>query len=116
MGAGAVGVGIAIQNFPRVRLHLMPRKLSGVRAERVLRASSGAAAAVRRAVHHLLAGYCAARRIRFQPAAARQMIHVVVEELIPRCAGRERRHSNIGTSVLPFGFIDGDVALMSRWG
>lgn len=104
MGALALSIGIAIQNFPEGAIISMP-----LRSEKISKGKAFFYGIVSGAVEPVgaLITICAASLI--IPAlpyllsfAAGAMIYVVVEELIPEMS--EGRHSNIGTIFFAAGF------------
>lgn len=104
MGALALSLGIAIQNFPEGAIISMPLRAEGVSKKKAFLygALSGAVEPVGAALTILAAGFV----IPFLPYllsfAAGAMIYVVVEELIPEMS--EGKHSNLGTLLFAAGF------------
>lgn len=104
LGALALSIGIAIQNFPEGAIISMP-----LRAEGLSRKKSFVYGALSGAVEPVTALFMIFFAEHFVPAmpyllsfAAGAMIYVVVEELIPEMS--EGRHSNIGTVFFAVGF------------
>lgn len=104
MGALALSIGIAIQNFPEGAIISMPLRAEGVSKPRafVYGVLSGAVEPVGAFLTILAARYV----IPFLPYllsfAAGAMLYVVVEELIPEMS--QGHHSNIGTLLFAAGF------------
>lgn len=105
MGALALSLGIAIQNFPEGAIISMPLRAEGVSKGRAFLygALSGAVEPLGAALTILAAGFV----IPFMPYllsfAAGAMVYVVVEELIPEMS--EGKHSNVGTILFAAGFV-----------
>ena len=104
MGALALSLGIAIQNFPEGAIISMPLRAEGVGKPRAFLYGvlSGAVEPVGAFLTILAAKYV----IPFLPYllsfAAGAMLYVVVEELIPEMS--QGHHSNIGTVLFAAGF------------
>lgn len=104
MGALALSLGIAIQNFPEGAIISMPLRAEGVGKSRAFLYGvlSGAVEPVGAFLTILAARYV----IPFLPYllsfAAGAMLYVVVEELIPETS--QGHHSNIGTVLFAAGF------------
>ncbi len=104
MGALALSLGIAIQNFPEGAIISMPLRAEGISKGKAFLygALSGAVEPIGAALTILAAGYV----IPFLPYllsfAAGAMLYVVVEELIPEMS--EGQHSNTGTVLFAAGF------------
>lgn len=104
MGALALSLGIAIQNFPEGAIISMPLRAEGVGKPRAFLYGvlSGAVEPIGAFLTILAAGYV----IPFLPYllsfAAGAMLYVVVEELIPEMS--QGHHSNIGTVLFAAGF------------
>ena len=115
MGALALSLGIAIQNFPEGAIISMPLATGGMgRPGRAFAAGalSRAVAPNRGALTILAAGLIVPVLPYLLSFAAGAMIYVVVEELIPEMS--EGRHSNVGTLCFALGFtvmLALDVAL-----
>lgn len=114
MGAFALAIGIAIQNFPEGAIISMPLHAEGVGKKRsfLYGVLSGAVEPAASVITILLSD----RIIPFLPYllsfSAGAMIYVVIEELIPEMS--EGEHSNIGTILFALGFglmMTLDVAL-----
>lgn len=114
MGALALSIGIAIQNFPEGAIISMPLRAAGMKKSKAF--LYGILSGIVEPIAALLTIF-ATRFI--EPAlpyllsfAAGSMIYVVVEELVPEMA--EGEHSNIGTIFFAVGFtvmMSLDVAL-----
>lgn len=104
MGALALSLGIAIQNFPEGAIISMPLKAEGVSKGRAFLygALSGAVEPVGAVFTILAAAYVVPLLPYLLSFAAGAMIYVVVEELIPEMS--EGKHSNIGTVLFAAGF------------
>lgn len=105
MGALALSLGIAIQNFPEGAIISMPLKAEGIsRGKAFLYGTlSGAVEPLGAFWTILLAEHVTPFLPYFLSFAAGAMIYVVVEELIPEMS--EGAHSNIGTIVFSAGFV-----------
>lgn len=104
MGALALSLGIAIQNFPEGAIISMPLRAEGVSKKKAFfyGALSGAVEPVGAALTILAAGVVVPLLPYLLSFAAGAMIYVVVEELIPEMS--EGKHSNIGTLLFAAGF------------
>lgn len=114
MGALALSIGIAIQNFPEGAIISMPLCAEGVSKRRAFwyGTLSGAVEPLGAALTILAASLIQPALPYFLSFAAGAMIYVVVEELIPEMS--EGKHSNIGTIFFAVGFtimMSLDVAL-----
>lgn len=104
MGALALSLGIAIQNFPEGAIISMPLRAEGVSKGKAFLygALSGAVEPVGAVLTILAAGYVVPFLPYLLSFAAGAMIYVVVEELIPEAS--EGSHSNVGTVLFAVGF------------
>lgn len=104
MGALALSLGIAIQNFPEGAIISMPLRAEGVSKKKAFfyGALSGAVEPAGAALTMLAAGVVVPLLPYLLSFAAGAMIYVVVEELIPEMS--EGKHSNIGTLLFAAGF------------
>lgn len=104
MGALALSLGIAIQNFPEGAIISMPLRAEGVSKRRAFLygALSGAVEPVGAVLTILAAGLVVPFLPYLLSFAAGAMVYVVVEELIPEMS--EGRHSNVGTILFAAGF------------
>ncbi len=104
MGALALSLGIAIQNFPEGAIISMPLQAEGVSKGRAFLygALSGVVEPVGAALTILAAGFVVPLLPYLLSFAAGAMIYVVVEELIPEMS--EGKHSNVGTVLFAAGF------------
>lgn len=104
MGAFALSVGIAIQNFPEGAIISMPLKAEGVSKGKsfLYGAISGAVEPLAALITILLSGIMVPILPYLLSFAAGAMIYVVVEELIPEMS--EGEHSNVGTIFFAVGF------------
>ncbi len=104
MGALALSLGIAIQNFPEGAIISMPLKAEGEGRGRAFLYGtlSGAVEPVGALLTILAAGYVIPVLPYLLSFAAGAMIYVVVEELIPEMSSGQ--HSNVGTVFFAFGF------------
>lgn len=104
MGALALSLGIAIQNFPEGAIISMPLQAEGVGKGKAF--LYGAFSGVVKPIGAVLTILAARFVVPFLPYllsfAAGAMIYVVVEELIPEMS--EGKHSNIGTIFFAIGF------------
>ncbi|MGN1014851.1 MAG: ZIP family metal transporter [Butyricicoccus sp.] len=104
MGALALSLGIAIQNFPEGAIISMPLRAEGVRKSRAF--SYGVLSGVAEPIGALLTIAAASFIVPAMPYllsfAAGAMLYVVVEELIPEMSAGE--HSNVGTVLFAVGF------------
>lgn len=104
MGALALSLGIAIQNFPEGAIISMPLRAEGVSKRKAFLygALSGAVEPVGAALTILAAGFVVPLLPYLLSFAAGAMVYVVVEELIPEMS--EGKHSNVGTILFAAGF------------
>lgn len=104
MGALALSIGIAIQNFPEGAIISMPLRAEGMKKSKAFLGGvlSGVVEPVGAALTILAAGVIVPALPYLLSFAAGAMIYVVVEELIPEMS--EGRHSNIGTLFFAGGF------------
>ncbi len=104
MGALALSIGIAIQNFPEGAIISMPLKAEGMKRSKAF--LNGAASGIVEPLGALITIAAASFVIPALPYllsfAAGAMLYVVVEELIPEMSAGE--HSNIGTVFFALGF------------
>lgn len=105
MGAIALSLGIAIQNFPEGAIISMPLRAEGVSKGKsfLYGTLSGAVEPVGALITILLADFIVPALPYFLSFAAGAMLYVVVEELIPEMS--EGEHSNVGTLMFAFGFV-----------
>ncbi len=105
MGALALALGIAIQNFPEGAIISMPLQAEGMKKSRTF--LYGVLSGIVEPVGALLTIVAAGMVIPILPYllsfAAGAMIYVVVEELIPEMS--EGEHSNLGTICFAAGFV-----------
>ena len=114
MGALALAIGIAIQNFPEGAIISMPLKAEGESKTKafIYGVLSGVMEPVAAVLTILAAGIIVPVLPYLLSFAAGAMLYVVVEELIPEMS--EGKHSNIGTLMFSLGFtimMTLDVAL-----
>jgi len=104
MGALALSIGIAIQNFPEGAIISMPLKSEGMSKGRAFLygAMSGVVEPIAALVTILASDYIIGALPFLLCFAAGAMMYVVVEELIPEMAAGE--HSNGGTIAFTIGF------------
>ena len=104
MGALALSLGIAIQNFPEGAIISMPLRAEGVSKKKAFLygALSGAVEPIGAALTILAAGFFVPVLPYLLSFAAGAMLYVVVEELIPEMS--EGEHSNVGTILFAVGF------------
>ncbi len=104
MGALALSLGIAIQNFPEGAIISMPLRAEGIGRKKSFfyGALSGAVEPVGAALTVLAAGFVVPFLPYLLGFAAGAMVYVVVEELIPEMS--EGKHSNVGTVLFAAGF------------
>ena len=104
LGALALSIGIAIQNFPEGAIISMPLHSQGMgRGKACLYGIlSGAVEPVAALITILLSGLLIPVLPYFLSFAEGAMLYVVVEELIPEMS--EGKHSNIGTLMFAAGF------------
>lgn len=114
MGALALSIGIAIQNFPEGAIVSMPLCANGMSKKKACfwGIMSGAVEPLAAYITILLSGFLIPVLPYLLSFAAGAMFYVVIEELIPEMA--EGEHSNLGTLMFAFGFtlmMTLDVAL-----
>ncbi len=104
LGAFALSIGIAIQNFPEGAIISMPLKAEGVTKGKsfLYGVFSGVVEPLAAIVTILLSGIMVPILPYLLSFAAGAMLYVVVEELIPEMS--EGEHSNIGTILFAVGF------------
>ena len=104
MGAMALSIGIAIQNFPEGAIVSMPLRAGGMKKSKAFSYGilSGIVEPIGAILTILAAGFITPALPYFLSFAAGAMIYVVVEELIPEMSSGE--HSNIGTVMFAIGF------------
>lgn len=104
MGALALSLGIAIQNFPEGAIISMPLRAEGTGKGKAFLYGvlSGAVEPIGAALTILAAGLVLPLLPYLLSFAAGAMIYVVVEELIPEMS--EGNHSNVGTILFAAGF------------
>lgn len=104
LGALALSVGIAIQNFPEGAIISLPLKAEGTGKIKAFAygALSGAVEPIGAFLTILAAGLIVPALPYLLSFAAGAMMYVVVEELIPEMS--EEPHSNIGTVLFALGF------------
>ena len=104
MGAMALSIGIAIQNFPEGAIISMPLRAEGMSKSKAF--LCGTLSGIVEPIGALLTILAAQHIIAFLPYflsfAAGAMLYVVVEELIPEMS--QGRHSNLGTLFFAIGF------------
>ncbi len=105
MGAFALSLGIALQNFPEGAIVSLSLNAEGMNRRRAF--VYGALSGIVEPIFAMLAIFAAGFFLPVLPYllafAAGAMFYVVVEELIPEMA--EGRHSNIGTVSFTVGFV-----------
>ena len=104
MGARALSIGIAIQNFPEGAIISMPLRSEGMGKTKAFAGGvlSGIVEPVGAVLTILAAGLIVPALPYLLSFAAGAMLYVVVEELIPEMSAGE--HSNIGTLFFAIGF------------
>ena len=104
LGALALSVGIAIQNFPEGAIISLPLKAEGMKKGKafIYGVLSGVVEPIGAFLTILAAGLIIPVLPYLLSFAAGAMMYVVVEELIPEMS--EEPHSNIGTVLFAFGF------------
>lgn len=104
MGALALAIGIAIQNFPEGAIISMPMRAAGTTKTKAFLYGvlSGIVEPIGALLTILAAGLVVPMLPFLLSFAAGAMLYVVVEELIPEMA--EGKHSNIGTFMFAAGF------------
>lgn len=105
MGALALSIGIAVQNFPEGAIISMPLLAEGVKKPKAFfyGVASGAVEPIGALLTILAASLVLPALPYLLSFAAGAMIYVVVEELIPEMS--EGQHSNIGTLLFAVGFM-----------
>ena len=105
MGALALAIGIAIQNFPEGAIVSVPLLAEGVPKGRTFLYGvlSGIVEPIGAVLVIVSAGFLVPLMPYLLSFAAGAMIYVVVEELIPEMS--EGKHSNIGTICFALGFV-----------
>ena len=105
MGALALAIGIAIQNFPEGAIVSVPLLAEGVPKGRTFLYGvlSGIVEPIGSVLVIVSAGFLVPLMPYLLSFAAGAMIYVVVEELIPEMS--EGKHSNIGTICFALGFV-----------
>lgn len=104
MGALALSIGIAIQNFPEGAIISMPLKAEGVGKGKAFLygVMSGIVEPIGAAITILAAAWIVPALPYLLSFAAGAMLYVVVEELIPEMSVGD--HSNVGTVFFAVGF------------
>ena len=104
MGAMALSIGIAIQNFPEGAIISMPQRSEGMGKTKAFVGGvlSGIVEPIGAVLTILAAGLIVPALPYLLSFAAGAMLHVVVEELIPEMSAGE--YSNIGTVFFAVGF------------
>ncbi len=104
MGALALSLGIAIQNFPEGAIISMPLRAEGIPKRKAFfyGVFSGVVEPVGAVLTIMMAGYVVPLLPYLLSFAAGAMVYVVVEELIPEMS--EGEHSNVGTVLFALGF------------
>ncbi len=105
MGAFALSIGIAIQNFPEGAIVSMPLCNSGFGRKKafIFGTLSGVVEPLGALLTIWLSGYILPVLPYLLAFAAGAMMYVVVEELVPEAV--EGKHSNIGTISFSVGFV-----------
>ena len=105
VGALALALGIAIQNFPEGTIVSMPLRVEGMDKGRtfLFGVLSGVVEPIAALVTILAAGAVVPIMPYLLAFAAGAMMYVVVEELIPEMS--EGAHSNLGTIAFSLGFV-----------
>ena len=104
MGALALSIGIAIQNFPEGAIISMPLRAEGMKKSKAFAAGvlSGIVEPVGAVLTILAAAFIVPALPYLLSFAAGAMLYVVVEELIPEMS--QGKHSDIGTVFFAVGF------------
>lgn len=104
MGALALSIGIAIQNFPEGAIISMPLKAEGIGKGKafIYGMLSGIVEPIGALVTIIAASFVVPILPYLLSFAAGAMMYVVVEELIPEMS--QGKHSNVGTIMFAFGF------------
>lgn len=105
MGALALAIGIAIQNFPEGAIISMPLKAEGMSKGKAFLYGvlSGVVEPIGAVLTIFASGFIIPVLPYFLSFAAGAMMYVVIEELIPEMSHGD--HSNIGTVMFAVGFI-----------
>lgn len=105
MGALALAIGIAIQNFPEGAIISMPLKAEGMSKGKAFLYGvlSGVVEPIGAVLTVVASGFIIPVLPYFLSFAAGAMMYVVIEELIPEMS--HGNHSNIGTVMFAVGFI-----------
>lgn len=104
MGAFALSIGIAIQNFPEGAIISLPLKEAAGKGKAFIYGTlSGVVEPIGAVLMLVLAEFLGPVLPYFLSFAAGAMIYVVVEELIPESA--EGEHSNVATIGFAVGFV-----------
>ena len=105
MGAMALSIGIAIQNFPEGAIISMPLRAEGMRKSKAFLYGtlSGVVEPLGALLTILASGFFIPLMPYLLSFAAGAMLYVVVEELIPEMS--EGKHSNVGTISFAVGFV-----------
>ena len=105
MGAFALSIGIAIQNFPEGAIVSMPLRAEGIPKKKTFLYGvlSGIVEPIAAVITIFAAGVLVPVLPYLLSFAAGAMFYVVVEELIPEMS--EGKHSNIGTICFALGFV-----------
>ena len=105
VGALALAIGIAIQNFPEGAIISMPLKSSGLSKTKsfIYGMLSGIVEPIGAGITILMASFVMPVLPYLLAFAAGAMVYVVVEELIPEAS--QGRHSNIATIGFAIGFV-----------
>lgn len=105
MGAMALSIGIAIQNFPEGAIISLPLKdsLKSRKRSFLYGAASGIVEPIAALITIFMSAYIEPILPYLLAFAAGSMVYVVVEELIPESA--EGEHSNVGTIGFAAGFV-----------
>lgn len=114
MGALALSIGIAIQNFPEGAIISMPLRATGMKKSKAFLYGmlSGIVEPIAALLTIMATSFIEPALPYLLSFAAGSMMYVVVEELVPEMA--EGEHSNIGTIFFALGFtvmMSLDVAL-----
>ena len=102
MGAMALSIGIAIQNFPEGAIISMPLRSEGMGKTKAFAGGVLSVEPIGAVLTILAAGLIVPALPYLLSFAAGAMLYVVVEELIPEMSAGE--HSNIGTLFFAIGF------------
>ena len=104
MGALALSIGIAIQNFPEGAIVSMPMRAEGVQKSKAFLCGvlSGIVEPIGAVLTIVAASLILPALPYFLSFAAGAMIYVVIEELLPEASQGE--HSNLGTLFFALGF------------